>query len=181
MYQHLPKEKRKKILLLSDDFRTSSGIGTMAKELVVGTCHHFNWVNLGAAMNHPEAGKMLDVSNSVQDFTGVLDAEVRVIPYNGYGDQEVVRKLMDAEKPDAVMIFTDPRYWVWLFDMEREIRSKVPLLYLSIWDSNPAPLWNGSFYESCDALFCISKNTKFITKEILEQRSSVNMVDLDEK
>ena len=47
---YIPKEDRKKILLLCDDIRLHSGIGTMAKEFVINTAHHFNWVNLGAAI-----------------------------------------------------------------------------------------------------------------------------------
>ena len=50
---YIEKDKRKKILLLCDDIRFTSGIATMAREIVVGTSHHFNWVNLGGAINHP--------------------------------------------------------------------------------------------------------------------------------
>ena len=48
---YIPKEERKKILLLCDDIRLHSGIGTMAKEIVLNTAHHFNYINLGAAIN----------------------------------------------------------------------------------------------------------------------------------
>ena len=51
---YIKREDRKKILLLSDDIRFTSGISTMAKEIVLGTAHRFNWVNLGAAIQHPE-------------------------------------------------------------------------------------------------------------------------------
>ena len=47
---------KKKILLLSDDLRMSSGVGTMSKEFVVGTLHHYDWVQLGGAIKHPEEG-----------------------------------------------------------------------------------------------------------------------------
>ena len=53
---------KKKILLLSDDLRMHSGIATMSREIVLGTCHHYDWVQLGAAIKHPEQGKALDVS-----------------------------------------------------------------------------------------------------------------------
>ena len=29
----------------------------MAKEIILNTSHHFNWVNLGAAIKHPEQGQ----------------------------------------------------------------------------------------------------------------------------
>ena len=52
--------KKKKILLLSDDLRMASGIATMSKELVMGTVHKYDWFQVGAAINHPEKGKILD-------------------------------------------------------------------------------------------------------------------------
>jgi glycosyltransferase involved in cell wall biosynthesis len=65
------------------------------------------------------------------------------------------------------MIFTDPRYWVWLFQMENEIRKKMPIIYLNIWDDLPYPMYNKSFYESCDALLAISKQTENINRVVL--------------
>ena len=70
---YIPKDQRKKILLLSDDIRTHSGIGTMAREIVVNTAHHFNWVNLGGAVKHPDKGKAFDLSNHVNNLTGIED------------------------------------------------------------------------------------------------------------
>ena len=39
--------KKKKILLLSDDLRMSSGIKSVSKEFVMGTFDKFDWVQLG--------------------------------------------------------------------------------------------------------------------------------------
>ena len=39
--------KKKKILLLSDDLRMSSGIVTVSKEFVMDTFDKFDWVQLG--------------------------------------------------------------------------------------------------------------------------------------
>ncbi len=57
---YIPKDQRKKILLLCDDIRVHSGIATVARETVLNTSHHFNWVNIAAAINHPDVGKKLD-------------------------------------------------------------------------------------------------------------------------
>ena len=129
----------------------------MAREIVIGTSHHFNWLNVGAAINHPDNGKGFDLSNDVNAQTGLEDSWVRVLGSNGYGDANLVRGLIEQEKPDAIFIFTDPRYWVWLFELEREIRNQIPIYYLNIWDDLPAPLYNKSYYESCDLLMAISK------------------------
>ena len=149
---YIEKDKRKKILLLCDDIRFTSGIATMAREIVVGTSHHFNWVNLGGAINHPEQGQRLDISQDTGIHNGITDASVFLYPTNGYGDPNLVRQLIELEKPDVVMFFTDPRYWIWLFQMENEIRRKIPMVYLNIWDDYPAPMYNESYYDSCDGL-----------------------------
>lgn len=164
---YTPVEQRKKILLLCDDIRVPSGIGTMAREIVVNTAHKYNWLNLGAGINHPEVGKYLDLSQEVNKYAHITDSWVKVIPYNGYGDSTIIRQLLANEKLDAIMIFTDPRYWVWLFELEREIRTRIPIMYLNIWDNFPAPLFNKPYYQSVDLLMAISKQTKLINEEVL--------------
>lgn len=164
---YIPREQRKKILLLCDDIRMTSGISTMAREIVLGTAHRFNWVNIGAAINHPDQGKQLDISADTNRVMGITDSSVFIYPTNGYGSQDLIRLMMDREKPDAIMFFTDPRYWIWLFQMENEIRKKIPMIYLNIWDDLPAPIYNKPYYESCDALMAISKQTLNINRMVL--------------
>lgn len=173
---YIEQKKRKKILLLCDDIRMTSGISTMAREIVIGTAHIYNWVNLGAAINHPEVGKRLDVNEDTNKIAGIEDASVTIYPFNGYGNQEAVRQLIDLEKPDALMFFTDPRYWIWLFQMENEIRKKIPMIYLNIWDDLPAPLYNRPYYESCDALMAISKQTYNINKMVLGEKAKDKVI-----
>lgn len=164
---YIPREQRKKILFLSDDIRFTSGISTMAKEIVLGTAHRYNWVNLGAAITHPEQGRKLDVCEDTNKILGITDSSVFIYPFSGYGTPEVLRQLIDIEKPDAIMFFTDPRYWIWLFQIENEIRQSMPLIYLNIWDDLPAPLYNKPYYESCDTLLAISKQTANINRMVL--------------
>lgn len=61
---YIPKEQRKKILFICDDIRMHSGVATMSREIVLGTAHHYNWVSIAAAIDHPEAGKRLDLSQA---------------------------------------------------------------------------------------------------------------------
>jgi len=177
MEGYVPKAERKKILLMCDDIRTHSGIGTIARELVLSTCHHFNWVNLGAAISHPEHGKRLDLSQDTSTTAGIEDASVTLYPFDGYGNADVVRQIMNLEQPDAIFLITDPRYWTWLFQIENEIRRKVPIIYLNIWDDYPAPMYNKSYYESCDALFGISKQTVNINKLVLGDKVKGKIIE----
>ena len=164
---YIKQEDRKKILLLCDDIRMTSGISTMAREIVVGTAHRFNWINLGGGINHPEEGKKLDICASTNEHAGIEDSSVFIYPVKGYGNMEWLRQLIQLEKPDALMIFTDPRYWIWLFQGEHEIRKQLPIIYLNIWDDLPYPMYNKPYYESCDALFAISKQTENINRVVL--------------
>ena len=157
---------KKKILLLSDDLRMTSGIANVSKQLVLGTVDKYDWVQLGAAIKHPEAGKVLDLNDSVREQTGVKDASVKIYPSDGYGNADIIRQLLMIEKPDAVLHFTDPRYWIWLYDMEHELRQSVPLFFYHIWDDLPDPKYNRNYYESCEWIGCISKQTYGITKRV---------------
>jgi len=174
---YIPKDKRKKILLMCDDIRVHSGIAHMGRELVINTAHHFNWVNLGGAVKHPEAGQRFDLSEDTNRQAGVQDTSVMLYPTDGYGNPDLIRQIIQMEKPDAIFIITDPRYWTWLFQMENEIRKHIPIVYLNIWDDYPAPLYNKEFYESCDALFGISKQTVNINKLVLGDKAQYKMIE----
>ena len=165
----LNKPKKKKILLLSDDLRLYSGIGTMSKEIVLNTCHEYDWVQLAAAIKHPESGKLFDLSADVQAITGVTDASVKVYPVDGYGNSQILQQIISVEKPDAIMHFTDPRFWGWLYAIEHQLRQQIPLMYYNIWDDLPYPHWNEPFYESCDLLCNISRQTQNIVKNVLQK------------
>ena len=168
-FKHIPKNKRKKILLICDDIRVHSGVATVAKEVVLGTAHHFNWVNLGGAIKHPEKGKKFDLSASINEAVNIDDSNVMVIPTDGYGNPQILRDLLKEHKPDALMLITDPRYFTWVFQMEAEIRKNIPIAYLNIWDDYPAPMYNRPFYEACDLLMGISKQTVNINRLVLDE------------
>lgn len=163
------RPKKKKILLLSDDLRLHSGIATQSKEIVLSTIHKYDWVQLGAALKHPDQGKVFDISADAQKETGVEDASLKIYASTGYGSPDVLRQLINVEKPDAILHFTDPRFWKWLYDMEHEVREFCPIMYYNIWDSLPDPMWNAPFYASCDMLMSISKQTYGINKRTLEK------------
>ena len=176
MKGYVPKEERKKILLMCDDIRTHSGIGTVAREIVLHTAHKYNFLNVGAAINHPDAGKRFDISQDINNHLSIEDAQVQIFCSNGYGNPDILRQLLKIEKPDAVFIITDPRYWTWLFQIENEVRKQCPIAYLNIWDDYPAPRYNEAFYESCDLLMGISKQTVNINKLVLGDKAKDKII-----
>jgi glycosyltransferase involved in cell wall biosynthesis len=170
-FEVLSKDKRKTILLLCDDIRTHSGIATMGREFVFQTCHHINWVNLGALINHPEEGKIIDLSEWAFKETGVPDIYLKSYPLKGYGSPDIVRSLIERENIDAILHYTDPRFWDWLYSIEHEIRQHIPIFYYNIWDDLPYPHYNKKFYASSDLIMNISKQTVNIVKNVLGEEN----------
>jgi len=142
---------RKKILLLTDDIRVHSGVAQIGRELILNTAHHYNWCQIAGSIKHPDKGKIQDISPDINKEAQIEDAYCKLYPVDGYGDENLLREILKIEKPDAIFLITDPRYFQWLFNMEEEIRVKIPIVYLNIWDDLPAPQYNEDFYDSCDA------------------------------
>ena len=123
---------KRKILLLSDDLRMNSGVGTMSREFVIGTLNHYDWIQVGGAIKHPDEGKIINMDESVRKETGVEDANLTIYPVSGYGNPDLVRSIIDKHQIDAILHYTDPRFWGWLYEMEHEIRQNIPIYYYNI-------------------------------------------------
>ena len=173
---YIKKEDRKKILLLTDDIRVHSGVANVGREIVTHTSHRYNWIQMAGAIKHPEKGKGVNISEAINKDAGIEDSSVILYPVDAYGDPKTLRELIKHEKPDALFLITDPRYFEWLFQIENEIRTSIPIAYLNIWDDLPAPMYNREFYDSCDALFGISKQTVNINKLVLGKEKSENKI-----
>jgi glycosyltransferase involved in cell wall biosynthesis len=161
-----PRKKKKKILLMSDDLRMHSGVATVSKDIVFETLNEYDWVQIGGAIKHPEAGKIVDMSQGLDGF-GIEDGYLRIYPVDGYGNEDLLREVIAMEKPDAILHYTDPRFWVWFYNMEAEIRRDIPIFYYNIWDDLPDPQYNRLYYRSCDLLMAISKQTYGINKRLV--------------
>jgi len=168
--------KKKKILFIGDDIRFFSGVAVALKEMVAQTVHKYDYALISGAHNHPEVGKVCDMSAEFNNITGIKDAYVRLYPANGYGDANILFQIIDIEKPDAIAFITDPRQYGWLFSIEAQIHSmEIPLIYWSIWDCNPFPMWNRPAYDSCDLLMGISKQSHNIHKWVLSPERCLSL------
>ena len=117
-------------------------------------------------IEHPDNGKVVDMRDALKDELGLEDGYLKVYPTNGYGNPEMLREIMNIEKPDAILHYTDPRFWGWLYHMEHELRQNIPIFYYNIWDDLATPKYNQFFYESCDLIMNISKQTCVIVDEV---------------
>lgn len=145
---------------MSDHPLVSSGVGSQAKYLFEGLLKtgKYQILSLGGAMSHQDY-RPQRIQEYGDDWT--------IYPINGYGDPNILREFMERDKIDAVFMFTDPRFFTWLFEMSDEIRDRgIPILYNHIWDNFPVPIFNKPYYNSVDFLGCISKLTHTIVKEL---------------
>ena len=102
---------KKKILVLSDHALSTSGVGTQSRFLINGLVDTGKYTirQFGAAMKH-ENYNVVKVND---DFI--------IKPTDGFGTPEMIRLALATEKPDMILLFTDPRFFHWLFKMEDEI------------------------------------------------------------
>ena len=155
---HEEQMKKKKILILSDHPLSPSGVGTQTKYMIEALLKtgRYQVVCLAGAMKHQDYTPK-QVEPYGDDFV--------VFPVDGYGSHEIVRSIMQKERPDALWFMTDPRFYGWLWEIENEVRANMPMIYYHVWDNFPVPLYNRRFYRSTDEVVCISK----VTHEILKQ------------
>ena len=160
--------KKKKILLLSDDLRMHSGIAVMSHEIIMNSLQHYDWVQIGGAIKHPDQGKIIDLSTVCKNDDKIKadDPYLKIYPVDGYGNPTILREVLELEKPDAILHYTDPRFWIWLYNMEDELRKKYPLFFYTIWDDLPYPMYNQNYYYSCDLLMTISKQSYNIVRNV---------------
>ena len=88
------QNKKKKILLLSDDLRMHSGIATQSKEFVIGTLDTYDWVQIGGAVKHPEEGKIIDMGQAIEAEYGLKNTYLRIYPVTGYGNPDMLREII---------------------------------------------------------------------------------------
>jgi glycosyltransferase involved in cell wall biosynthesis len=141
--------QKKKILMLSDHLLSTSGVGCQSRFLALGLANKGTWTirQLGAAIKH----ESYDIAQP--------HAEIVVKPVDGFGDRDTLRQLLAVEKPDVLLLFTDPRFFVWVWQMEDEIHQVCPIAYWHVWDNDPYPAFNSVFYQATDLINCHSYKT----------------------
>jgi glycosyltransferase involved in cell wall biosynthesis len=151
--------KKKKIMVLADHPFTPSGVGTQTKyfcEALLKT-GRYQIICLGGAIKHPNY-QPLKTEEWGEDWI--------IFPVDGYGNQDIVRSMIRGHKPDLLWFMTDPRFWGWLWSIDNEIRTHIPMVYHHVWDNKPAPHFNKKYYESNDFIVTISKVTDEIVNTV---------------
>lgn len=152
--------KKHKILLLSDHPLSTSGVGVQARYLINGlvATGRYSFRCFGAALKHTN----YDVVKVSDDFV--------VKPIDGFGTKELLRMALVTERPDVLMLFTDPRFFIWVWEMEDEIHQICPISYWHVWDNVPVPVFNDPLYLSTDLINCHSYLTYTMLKDRFPDR-----------
>lgn len=156
-----PVEK-KKILFLSDHPLAPSGVGVQARMLIEGLLRtgKYTFRCLGGAIKHPDYS------------TTIVNQDFIIKPVDGFGTREQVRNILMTEKPDALVIFTDPRQFIWLWEVEDEIHQLCPIAYWHVWDNDPYPDFNRVWYQSTDLINCLSYKTYEMVKDHFPEKTN---------
>ena len=154
--------KKYKILLLSDHALSTSGVGCQSRFLVEGLLQKGCWSvrQFGAAVKHDN----YDVVQVNPDFI--------IKPIDGFGNRQMILETLATERPDLVLIFTDPRFFIWLWEMEDEIRQVCPIAYWHVWDNYPTPVFNKPFYEATDLINCHSYLTYEMVSSLFPDKTN---------
>lgn len=153
---------KKKILMLSDHPLSTSGVGTQARWLAQGLIATGKWSFrcFGGAVKHDN----YDTVKVNDDFI--------IKPTNGFGDKNLLRMTLAVEKPDVLLLFTDPRFFIWVWEMEDEVHQICPIAYNHLWDNPPWPEFNRVLYESTDLVNCINWPTYDMVHKRFPERTN---------
>lgn len=143
---------------------STSGVGTQARWLINGliATNKYSFKVFGGAIKHDNYE------------TVVINDDFVIKPTDGFGNQNMLRQALATEKPDAVLLFTDPRFFIWVWEMEDEVHQICPIAYNHLWDNDPWPEFNRVLYESTDLINCINWPTyEMVSKRFPEKTNYI--------
>lgn len=155
----MTETKKIKVMMIADAIMAPSGVANQMRHVVdaLWETGKFSFVYLGGAVKH-------------QNYQPIklpkYGDDLIMYPVDGYGDANLVRSLIKLERPDMLFFMTDPRFYEWLWMIENEVRSLIPMVYFHVWDNYPVPKYNKKYLESNDFIFTISKLTDDICKTV---------------
>jgi glycosyltransferase involved in cell wall biosynthesis len=152
-------QEKIKVMVIADHPLSPSGVGTQTRYMIEAMLNtgKYRFICLGGAVKHQDY-KPQKVEPWGEDWL--------IFPVDGYGTQDMIRSFLVNQKPDMLWFMTDPRFYGWLWEMENEIRSVIPMVYYHVWDNYPYPKFNKKWYDSNDMVVTISKVTSDIVQTV---------------
>ena len=102
---------KQKILMIGDHPLSTSGVGVQSRFLIHGllATGRYSFKCFGAALKHENLEQI------------VVTPDFVIKPINGFGDKMLIRQAIMQEKPDALFLFTDPRFFIHIWEIEDRI------------------------------------------------------------
>jgi len=103
--------KKIKILVISDHPLSPSGVGTQTKYFIEALLKtgKYQFICLGGAIKH---------RNYSPQKVEPWGEDWKIFPIDGYGNDEIIRSVLQKERPDILWFMTDPRFYGWLWEIE---------------------------------------------------------------
>lgn len=134
-----------KILYLSDSPLIPSGYGKVGRDLLSGLREKGHQIIILGGLMNPGP------------FQAYPWNGMTLYPVYNYANIEQIRFVLKEHKPDVMIINSDPRHLIHVFEIDNEIRGQCPLVFYHLWDDKPFPKFNTIYYRSTDALVAGSK------------------------
>lgn len=150
----MEETKKIKLLTISDHPLIPSGVGTQTRYVIEGLLKtgKYKVTSWGAAIQHQDTRPQRVAPDLYGD-------NWTIFPINGYGNRDMLRSAILNDKPDALFIVTDPRFYTWLFEMADEVKMNLPIIYWHVWDNDPTPEYNDAYYNTIDTMVPLSLKT----------------------
>jgi len=163
-------QKKINVLMLGDHPLHLSGVAHCLRDICNSLLktNKFTITSLGAAIHHDDMRPVR------------LSPDWIVIPVEGFGTIDQVNQLCKERNIDIILFQSDPRFYNWLLVKENEIRRNIPMVWYTVWDNYPYPIFNNWIWNSVDYSVAISKLTEDLIKtvctktNVLYQPHSVN-------
>jgi len=148
--------KKLKVLTISDYPLGASGVSHTMKEIVKSLLidENIEICSMGIL------NKKMDLQPSKPD------PRWSVFPIEGFRDISAYRQFVDGFKPDLIIFQSDPRFYKEFLLSDNEWRKNVPLIWYTIWDNYPYPIYNDKIWDSVDYTVCISQVTYDIVNKV---------------
>lgn len=140
-----------KLLVVSDDIRLNTGVGIQLRKMLQGLNRtgQYDIAQIGIS-NFPSKNNI--VYESTRIYPARYDAKT-----DSFGNVDHLTMVLEREKPDILLLFSDPRLFTYIFYMDNVIRPNVKLVLYHTWDNEPFPKFNLPWYSACDYIVMLSR------------------------
>lgn len=153
------------LLVISDDVRSVSGVANQSREVITAlTSAGHNVYHIGHTTMQPP--------QLVSDVTLENGKTITVYSSPQFDDINLILSLIQKKNIHGLILVTDPHRYEQVWQNVRVIRSKCPIIYYAVWDTDLIPAKDGKrhynqfVYESCDTVAAISKQTENFVRNI---------------